>query len=518
MPERLEPNGIDTITVALSDLPEDISANLRDMFSLTFEQDEYLLLEAEGLLQKGAQEAADRLVSLVDEKLQHGELTWVLPLRLNLVFYTTLDASASERAGQIREIAGKLGGKLGILNSYVCVVKHSMRGEENALAMGRCIDVCKADAGRLQIPILLVNRGLGITIDLPLKATVRYFHVISRNSRLKGQLLARTELVTSIAMLEYDDEDSSSLQEQIDRLQNELEGKGSSRTQMIESVQALMNESSERLGRKEFIQFSQWPLRSDAIGNLFSIVFGRAKLRRALNDVAETFAAVYQKNIHEHYCDGCFQADQSQKTLYELFEAYPAAYVRGQLKSDLDEFGRKYAHPYDAYVPKFHICLGEKKLREQLAGEYRKSLERSRAYIQNVVVREMRNQIDFYLTSGRVEQREKELKDRILRLKAKARAVGNAQSTVDFLQTQLAFLPTQGGVPFENRMNCDMILLISRRIDEDWNQYASYLPNTPQFDVYNYGVLEDQELQALQIMRFNAELYQTNRRLIFQIG
>ena len=518
MPERLDPNVIDTITIALSDLPGELFAQLEEMFTLTFDKSEYLLLQAKELLREDEQDAANRLVRMIDEGLQHGELTRVLPLRVNLVLYAALDDAAAERIDQLRGVANRIGGKLGVLNAYACVIKQDMRGEENALAMDRCLESAKANADRLQIPVLLVNRGLGITLDLPLKATVRYLHIISRNSRLKGQLLTRTELVTSIAMLEYDDEDAASLLFQIEKLQSELDGKEFSKTQMVESVHALMTEHIERRLRVDRIAFSQMPIRADAIGNLFTFLFRRKKLKHALHDLEQTLAAVYQKNIHEMDCDGGFQTEESRAELVERMESYPTPYIRGSFLSDLDELERNQPSRYDAYKPSLRLCLGEAKLREQLQGQYQRMLERSRAYMRTVVVREMKKQAMVYVSSGRLEQREKELRDRILRLKAKARAVGNAQSAMDFLQTQLSFLPTQGGVSFQNMMSCEMILLISKRIEENWNLYAPYLPNSPKFDVYNYGVLEDQELQALQLMRFNAELYQTNRNSIFQIG
>jgi hypothetical protein len=518
MPERLDPNVIDTITIFLADLPEDLTSQLQEAVSLTFDKEDYLLLDGPDVFRRDAKDAANMLVMLVDEKLQRGELAKVLPLRLNLALYTLLEPAASDRIDRLREIADQVGSKLGILNSYACIVKRNMQGEENAFSMDRCVAACEANEHRLQLPILLVNRGLGITIDLPLKASVRYLHMISRNSRLKGQLLARTELVTSIAMLEYDDEDAASLLLQIAKLQSELDGKEFSKTQMIESVQALMTEHIEQRLRMDRIAFSQMPIRADAIGNLFTILFRRKKLKHALRDVEQTLMAVYQKNIHEMDCDGGFQTEESRAELYERLESFPAAYFRGSFLSDLADLERNQPSRYDAYIPSLHLCLGEAKLREQLQGQYQRMLERSRAYMRTVVVREMKKQALVYVSSGRIEQREVELKDRILRLKAKARAVGNAQSAADFLRTQLSFLPTQGGVSFQNMMSCEMILLISKRIDENWNQYAKYLPNSPQFDVYNYGVLEDQELQALQLMRFNAELYRSNRDSIFQIG
>lgn len=519
MPERLDPNVIDTITIFLADLPDDLTGKLQEAVSLTFEKEDYLLLDGKDVFGRDAKGAANALVALVDEKLQRGELAKVLPLRLNLALYSLLEPAASDRIDLLREIMDQLGSKLGILNSYACIVKRNMQGEENALSMDRCIEACKANEHRLQLPILLVNRGLGITIDLPLKASVRYLHMISRNSRLKGQLLTRTELVTSIAMLEYDDEDAASLLFQIEKLQSELDGKEFSKTQMVESVQALMTEHIERRLRVDRIAFSQMPIRADAIGNLFTFLFRRKKLKHALHDLEQTLAAVYQKNIHEMDCDGGFQTEESRAELVERMESYPTPYIRGPFLSDLDELERNQPSRYDAYKPSLRLCLGEAKLREQLQGQYQRMLERSCAYMRTVVVREMKKQATVYVSSGRLEQREKELRDRILRLKAKARSVGNAQSAMDFLQTQLSFLPTQGGVSFQNMMNSEMILLISKRIDENWDrQYAPYLPNSPKFDVYNYGVLEDQELQALQLMRFNAELYQTNRNSIFQIG
>lgn len=517
MPERLDPNSIDTITVVLSNLPDDLSIDLARLYAITFEKDEFLFLQCAELFQNDARNAANQLVMKIDERLRHGEMTRVLPLRLNLALYTTLEASASDRLQQLREMVEEVGGKLGMLNSYACILKQHMLGEENALAMDRCVEICKAGPERLQIPILLVNRGLGITIDLPLKATVRYLHIMSRNSRLKGQLYGRTELVMSIAMLEYDDEDSASLQQQIASLQNELEGTGGSKRQLLEVVQSLIDETSERLGKQDGIRFSQFPIRSDAVGNLFSILFGRKKLREALDDLAKTVAAVYQTNIHARYCDGCFQAEEDRNRLIGILEAFPVPYTRLQLQSDLAEIGKKYAQTYDPYLPKFRVCLGEKKLRAQMEEQHQKALERSRAHLRYVVVRELGKQAADYIAGNRLVNRENDLKERILRLKAKARAVGNAQSAVDFLQTQLAFLSTQGGVPFQNEMNRDMIMLISKRIDDTWSQYEQYMPGSPQFYVYNYGTLEDQELQALQIMRFNAELYQINRNLIFQI-
>lgn len=518
MPERLEPNTIDTLTVVLSTLSEGLFDRLQDLISQTFDRSEYLLLGAEDLLKSGAEEAAGQIVKRMDQGIQRGELTTIVQMRTNLVLYTTLESAASEQIRQMRSVGERIGKKVGVLNFYACVVKEEMLGEENALAMDRCMEACRAEANRQQIPILLVNRGLGITLDLPIKATVRYLHVISHNSRLKAQLLARTEQMTSIAMLEYDDEDSFSLQDQIDQLQSELSTNPYSQQKLDESVLALVNEASARLEQRDPILFSQWPLRADAIGNLVTVLFRRAKLRRALDDVEQTFAQIYQKNVHERFCDGCFQTEETKKALLDLFEALPLAYVREQLRRDLDALAQKDTRPYEAYRPKFRICLGEKKLRAQLEAEYQQSLRGSRAYLKQVVLREMVRQAEFYHESGRIDQREKELKDRIQRLKAKARAVGNAQSAADFLQTQLTFLPIQGGVPFENLMNRDMILLISQRIDEHWDEYASLLPNSPQFEVYNYGVLEDQELQALQIMRFNEELYRRNRGLIFQIG
>lgn len=518
MPERLEPNVIDTITIFLADLPDDLTSQLQEAVSLTFEKEDYLLLDGKDVFRQDAKAAADTLVALVDEKLQRGELAKVQPLRLNLAFYALLEPAASDRIDRLREIADQLGSKLGILNSYACIVKRNMQGEENALSMDCCVEACKANERRLQLPILLVNRGIGITIDLPLKASVRYLHIISRNSRLKGQLLARTELVTSIAMLEYDDEDAVSLLLQIDRLQSELDGKEFSKTQMLESVQNLMNEHIERRLRVDRISFSQMPIRSDAIGNLFTILFSRKKLKHALRDVEQTLMAVYRRNIHETDCDGGFQTEESRGELYERIESFPIAYIRGSFLNDLGELERNQPSRYDAYKPTLHLCLGEANLRAQLQGQYQRMLERSRAFMRTVVVREMKKEAMVYLGSGRLDQREKELRERILRLKAKARAVGNAQSAVDFLQTQLSFLPAQGGVSFQNMMNCEMILLISKRIDENWSQYAQFLPNNPQFDVYNYGVLGDQELQALQLMRFNVELYQSNRNSIFQIG
>ncbi len=518
MPERLDPNVIDTITIFLADLPDDLTGMLQEAVSLTFEKEDYLLLNGKDVFLRDAKDAANALVALVDEKLQRGELAKVLPLRLNLALYSLLEPAASDRIDFLREIMDQLGSKLGILNSYACIVKRNMQGEENALSMDRCIESCQANEHRLQLPILLVNRGIGITIDLPLKASVRYLHIISRNSRLKGQLLTHTELVTSIAMLEYDDEDAASLLLQIAKLQSELDGKEFSKAQMFESVQTLMAEHTERRLRMDRIAFSQMPIRADAIGNLFTILFRRKKLKHALRDLEQTLAAVYQKNIHEMDCDGGFQTEESRAELVERMESFPTPYIRGPFLSDLDELERNQPSRYDAYKPSLRLCLGEAKLREQLQGQYQRMLERSRAYMRTVVVREMKKQATVYVSSGRLEQREKELRDRILRLKAKARAVGNAKSAMDFLQTQLSFLPTQGGVSFQNMMNCEMILLISKRIDENWSQYAPYLPNSPKFDVYNYGVLEDQELQALQLMRFNAELYQTNRNSIFQIG
>lgn len=519
MPERLEPNTIDTITVVLSDLPDELSDDLQEQYALAFETDEYLLMQAAALFQNGTREAANQLVMKIDEKQQHGEMIRLLPpMRINLALYTTLETSASERLQQLREVVEEIGGKLGMLNPYACILKQHILGEENALAMDRCVEVCKAGPDRLQIPILLVNRGLGITIDLPLKATVRYLHILSRNSRLKGYLYGRTELVTSIAMLEYDDEDSASLQHQITKLQNELEGKGFSKSQMEEAVQSQIDAARERLSQKDLIRLSQFPVRSDAVGTLGSILFGRKKLRHALNDLSETFAAVYQKNIHERFCDGCFQTNDASNVLFEVLEAFPVPYIRSQLKADLAEFGRKDTQTYDPYLPKLHICLGEKKLRAQMEEQYQKALSRSCDYIQYVVIRELVKQTEAYLASKRTDKRENDLNERIARLRTKARAVGNAQSAVDFLQTQLAFLPMQGGVPFINEMNRDMIMLISKRVGDTWDQYESYMPASPKFDVFNYGTLEEQELQALQIMRFNDELYQRNRKLIFQIG
>ncbi|MCE5187608.1 MAG: hypothetical protein LLF75_00255 [Eubacteriales bacterium] len=517
MPERLEPNAIDTITVVLSDLPDDLNADVRDQFAAAFEQNEYLLLQAGSLLQSGFHEAANQIVAQVDEQLRHGELTKVMPMRFNLVLYATLEPAACEKLEQLRKIVFEIGGQLGILNAYACILKQYMRGEENALAMDRCAEVCKADGDRPQIPILLVNRGLGITIDLPLKASVRYLHIISRNSRLKVSLLGKTELVMSIALLEYDDANAISLQQQILRLQSEMELPEAAKGQMYASVQTQMDAAAERLNRNDLLQLANFPLRTDAIGNLFSVLFGRRILRHALDDTAETLAIVYQKNIHERFCDGSFRSEEAQKKLFELLDSYPVAYIRSRFKQDLEELGKKYTQSYEAYAPELRICLGEKRLRAQLGVEYQKSLDRSRAYLRRVVIREMGRQADVYIAGGRLEQREKEIRERILRLKAKAHAVGNARSAADFLQTQLAFLPTQGGVSFESCLNSDMILLLSKKMDDNWGEYAPYLPNTPQFDIYNYGMLEDQELQALQIMRFDAALYQQNRKLIFQI-
>ena len=517
MPERLEPNTIDTVTIFLADLPDDLANQLQEVVSLTFDKEDYLLLRGKDLPLQDAEEAANALVALVDEKLQHGELAKVMPLRLNLALYTMLELSAAERIEQVRSLADRIDSKLGILNSYACIVKQNMRGDENALAMDRCVEVCKAAADRLPLPILLVNRGLGITIDLPLKATVRYLHVISRNSRLKGQLFARTELISTIAMLEYDDEDAASLLTQIEKLQTELNGTEFSKTQMIESVQTLMTEYSEFRLRSDRIAFSQMPIREDAIGNLFTFLFRRKKLNHALRDLERTLSQIYQQNIHAPDCDGCFQTEEARGALYERLESYPTPYLRGQFLADLEELGRHQPAKYDAHIPHLRICLGEKKLRAQLQDQYQRSLAQSRVYLRHVVIAEMKKQAVVYLGSGRVDQREKEINDRILRLKAKARSVGNAKSAVDFLQTQLAFLSTQGGVTFRNLMNGEMILLISKRMDENWSQYEPYLPSSPQFDVYNYGVLEDQELQALQIMRFNEELYLSNRKSIFQI-
>ncbi len=517
MPERLEPNTIDTVTIFLVDLPDDLANQLQEVVALTFDKEDYLLLQGKELLLREAKEAANLLIALVDEKLQHGELSKVLPLRLNLALYTMLEHAAAERIEQMRGLVDRVDSKLGILTSYACVVKQNMRGEENAPAMDRCVEVCKAEGERPALPILLVNRGLGVTIDLPLKASVRYLHMISRNSRLKNQLFARTELITSIAMLEYDDEDTASLSRQIDKLQHELNGADFSKTQMIASVQALMTEYSERRLRPDRIDFSQMPIREDAIGNLFSLQFQRKKLNHALRDLERTFAQIYQQNIHAPDCDGCFQTEEARDALYKRMESFPTPYLREHFLADLEELERNQPPKYNAHIPRLRACIGEQKLREQLQEQYQRSLAQSRGYLMHVVIAEMKAQAVLYCNSGRVEQREKELKERILRLQAKARSVGNAKSAVDFLQTQMSFLPTQGGVPFQNRTNSEMILLISKRMDEDWKQYEPFLPSNPSFDVYNYGVLEEQALQALQITRFNEEHYQSNRKLIFQI-
>jgi len=527
MPEKLDPNTMDTITVVLSGLPEELNGDLAEYYAITFCRDEYLFLQVDELLQDGAQSAADRLVAKVDRALQRGELTRTVPMRVNIVLYEILCGAAVERIGQLRGIVSLLGGQLGILKPFVCLLKQQISGQENAGAMDRCAEACMAGGpasenaeGTLLIPILFVNRGIGITIDLPLKATVRYLHIISRGSILKSKLNGKAELITSIAMLEYDDEDSSTLQQQITGLQNELKAGGSAKAQLTEAVQAQIDEASRRFSGKEMLRLSQFPVRSDAIGNPFTVLFCRKRLNRALEDVSQTLAITYAKSVHERYCVGCLSEGESGESLRQLLESFPAPYIRAGISEDLDRYshGKSMLKVYDAYTPRLRICLGEKRLRLQIEDQYRRLLERSRAYMGQVVIREMQRAIAAYQESGRIEEREKEINDRILRLKAKARAVGNAQSAEDFLKTQLVYLTTQGGVTFSNCTSNDMIMLVSKRMDEQWNQYEPYLPGSLNFEVYNYGALEDQEFQAMQIMRFDLERYRQNRGLIFQVN
>ncbi len=525
MPQRLDPNTMDTITIVLSSLSDSLENQLKEYYTITFGKNEHLFLQADSLLSNGARGAADKIEELVDGALLSGKMTHLNPMRTNLVLYATLDSETADRIQHLRDTVSAIGKRLGVsINTYACILKQQKNGEEYAGYMDRCVEICAgreatADgASRLPIPILIIDRGIGIALDLPLKATVRYLHVISRSSILKTVLAGNTELVMNISMMEFDDEDAASIQNQIRDHEDELNTKESSKRQMVEAAQSQIDEGSQRLTQKDLMRLQQFPIRADAIGNLFSVLFFRSRLKHALRDVAVSFARAYEKNVHERYCIGCLDDEDSVIKVEQMLASLPVSYVRSRMIPDLEELGKRFTPKYEAYLPELRICLGEKKLRAQLEEQYQKALDRSRSYIKHVVVLELKKQVAAYISTGRLDQREEEIKERILRLKAKARAVGSAQSVTDFLMTLLTYLQTQGGVTFRNRTSCDSIMLVSQRIDDDWNQYKSFMPNTPVFDVYNYGILEEQELQALQIMRFDADCYRKNRGLMFQIG
>ena len=524
MPEKLEPNTMDTMTIVLSDLPQELESDLAQYYAVTFAASEYLFVQAEELFSEGAVSAAERLVTIVDQKLQRGELTRTVPMRVNVALYECLREAAEERISLLRGTADRLGEQLGVLNSYVCLLKQQISKEENARDMDRCLEICRGreatpeSAGENPIPLLFVNRGIGITIDLPLKATVRYLHILSHSSTLKSRLSTRTELMTTIAMLEYDDEDSSTLQRQIGVLQGELSAGSNAKSRLQEALQAQIEEATRCFPGKGGFPVTQFPVRSDAVGNLLTVLFGRKRLGAALKDVSATLANTYEKNVHERCCLGCLSEGKTVAKLEGALEMLPTAYLQQGIDDDLDEMERNTQKTYEAYTPRLTICLGEKRLRAQMEEQYQKMLQRSRAYIRHVVIQQMRNAAAAYRASGNIGKREKEINDRILRLKAKARAVGSAQSALDFLKTQIGFLATQGGVKFSNCTSSDTILLISREMDENWYQYAPHLQGSLNFDVYNYGSLEEQEFQALQITRFDLERYRQNRGLMFQVG
>lgn len=524
MPEKLEPNTMDTMTIVLSDLPEELESDLAQYYAVTFAAGEYLFVKADDLFSEGAVAAAGRLVTIVDQKLQRGELARTVPMRVNIALYECLRDTAEGRIGLLRGTVTRLGEQLGVLNAFVCLLKQQISGEENARDMDRCMEACREreatpeSARENPIPLLFVNRGIGVTIDLPLKATVRYLHILSHSSTLKSKMSARTELMTTIAMMEYDDEDSSTLQRQIGVLQSELSAGSSAKAQLQEVLQAQVEEATRCFPGKGGFSCAQVPVRSDAVGNLFTVLFGRKRLGAALKDVSATLANTYEKNVHERCCLGCLNEGQTGAKLGRALETLPTAYLSRGIDNDLDELERNTQKTYEAYSPRLLICLGEKKLRAQMEEQYQKMLQRSRAYIRHVVIQEMRNAVAAYRESGSIGKREKEINDRILRLKAKARAVGSAQSALDFLKTQIGFLATQGGVKFSNCTSSDSILLISREMNENWYQYAPHLQGSLNFEVVNYGSLEEQEFQALQITRFDLERYRQNRGLMFQVG
>lgn len=78
------------------------------------------------------------LLGRISNWLGHHVETWhtqFVQMRTNLVLYTALDSAASEQIRQMRSVGERIGKKVGVLNSYACVVKEEMLGEENALAM-----------------------------------------------------------------------------------------------------------------------------------------------------------------------------------------------------------------------------------------------------------------------------------------------------------------------------------------------------------------------------------------------
>jgi hypothetical protein len=92
MPEKLDPNTMDTITVVLSGLPEELNGDLAEYYAITFCSEEYLFLQVDELLQMVRSLRPDRLVAKVDRALQRGELTRTVPMRVNIVLYEILAA------------------------------------------------------------------------------------------------------------------------------------------------------------------------------------------------------------------------------------------------------------------------------------------------------------------------------------------------------------------------------------------------------------------------------------------
>ena len=541
MPQRLDPNTIDTITIVLSSLSDSLENQLKKYFTTTFGNNEHLFLQADSLFINGARGAADKIENLVDEAMLSGEITRLNPMRTNLVLYATLDSETADRIQRLRDMVSALGKRVGVsINTYACILKQQRNGEEYAGYMDRCVEICAgreatADgASRLPIPILMINRGIGIAIDLPLKATVRYLHVISRSSILKTVLAGNTELVMSISMMEYDGKGLEEFQKQIEELEDKLNIKESTRKQMFDEVQSYIKDSFQELTKDWQMQSSQFPIRMDAIGNFCSSIFSKDRLIKALNDVADSFARTYDKNVHERIRINSqgqqlaiqiktTQTDPAQteksKDIYEkLIEKLPVHYIRDRMIQDLKEYLKKLPSKYEAYIPELHVCRDEKNLRVQLGEQYQKSLDASFRYWEYVVTEKLKEQIEGYIKSEKLNQREAEINEKILCLREQARAVGNVQSVKDFLMMMLTYLQTQGGVVFVNRTSCDSIMLLSQHIDDEWEQYSDCIPNTPVFNVYNYGALEKQKLQVLQIMRFDAECFRKNRSLMFQIG
>lgn len=512
-PLQLQPNEYSRLTIVLTNTHREL---LEKLFEKTFDKKEYIFFDMPDVT-----DPPDRQAQLLRVRINTctGNGTISLPPEesFNLACYFDLDDDAPARLRWLSELQKYCRPLLGVRNdveALAFILKASHDTEGDMLRFDQCL-TASMDA---EIPLCAIDHGLGVQLDSPLKASTRYLHILSRNSELRQSILQDRQHLCFLGMMEHDIEGANNIQQAIDGLTKQLDGMATAaelETFLQEQLELVKKRLEARLNTFDVKAF---PIRTDSIGKPLQRLFCREKTRDTLADLTKTLQQTFDSLTQEACAERVLLPDDEQRIRHALLDKFPIRFIRTELYDSLKKISEAKSRAETPYTPELSATGDMDSMREQIAAQHKKHIRHELARAESLVLHEIMC-ISAGLCAGDEElaRHEKRLLDEIRELNRQKVNLGGAKDADDFLRNRLEQLPSVLGLVCIQMYSNRTILLVSRRIREDWAQYRGMIGDELAKNAYDYGMLEEQEFQVLQICEFRYDEYVKSRRSIFRL-